>query len=153
MKTLFLIPLIVIISACMYAQPGVHCDRNQTGTLVVLIKGLKNTEGSLRVALFNSADQFMGDVVYEGTVVKISNGEMLVKFEEIPFGDYAIAVIHDEDNDGQLDKNVLGIPTEGYGFSNHAMGKYGPPKWLQASFFMDKRSQASIVELAYGLPK
>jgi uncharacterized protein (DUF2141 family) len=153
MKTLGLIPLIVIISACMYGQSSVHADHNMTGTLLVLVKGFKNTEGSLRVALFNSADQFMGDVVYEGTVVKISTGEMLVKFENLPFGDYAIAVIHDVDNDGQLDKNVLGIPTEGYGFSNHAMGKYGPPQWLQASFFMDKRSDARIVELAYGLPK
>jgi uncharacterized protein (DUF2141 family) len=153
MKTLSLIPLIVIISACMYGQPAVHCDHIKTGTLLVLVKGLKNTEGSLRVALFNSADQFMGDVVYEGTVVSISSGEMLVKFENLPFGEYAIAVIHDVDNDGQLDKNVLGIPTEGYGFSNHAIGKYGPPKWLQASFPLDQRSEARIVELAYGLPK
>ncbi len=153
MKTLSLIPLIVIISACMYAQPTVKCDHSKTGTLLVLIKGLKNTEGSLRVALFNSADQFMGDVVYEGTVIKISGGEMLVRFENLPFGDYAIAVIHDVDNDGQLDKNLFGIPTEGYGFSNHAMGKYGPPEWMQASFLMARQSEARIVELAYGLPK
>ena len=153
MKTLSLIPLIVIISAYMYAQPTVHSDHSKTGTLLVLVKGLKNTEGSLRVALFNSSEQFMGDVVYEGTVLKISGGEMLVKFVDIPFGDYAIAVIHDVDDDGHLDKNILGIPTEGYGFSNHAMGKYGPPEWIQASFFMDQQSEARIVDLAYGLPK
>jgi uncharacterized protein (DUF2141 family) len=62
-------------------------------------------------------------------------------------------VIHDVDDDGHLDKNILGIPTEGYGFSNHAMGKYGPPEWIQASFFMDQQSEARIVDLAYGLPK
>lgn len=153
MKTLFLISLIVIISASMNAQSTAQSDHSKTGTLLVLVKGLKNTKGSLRVALFNSADQFMGDVVYEGTVVKISTDEMLVKFENLPFGSYAIAVIHDVDDDGQLDKNVLGIPTEGYGFSNHAIGKYGPPKWMDASFFMDRQSEARIVELAYGFPK
>jgi uncharacterized protein (DUF2141 family) len=105
------------------------------------------------VAVFKSAGQFMTDSVYKGAILAITAVEELVKFENVPYGDYAIAAIHDVDKDGELDKNFLGIPTEGYGFTNHATGKHGPPEWNQASFTMDERNQARIIQLAYGLPK
>ena len=51
-----------------------------------------------------------------------------------PKGEYAIALWHDENNDGKLNKNWLGMPTEGYGFSNNVFGAFGPPDYEECTF-------------------
>ena len=51
---------------------------------------------------------------------------------DLPAGDYAFAVFHDANSNGKLDKNMLGMPTEDYAFSNNALGKMGPPSFEQA---------------------
>ncbi len=58
-------------------------------------------------------------------------------FSGIPNGDYTIAVFHDINNNGKLDKNFLGIPKEGYAFSKNAMGTFGPPNFDKAQFKLD----------------
>ena len=69
--------------------------------------------------------------------IKIRKSQARCDFEGIPPGTYARAVIHDEDMNGKLDTNWLGIPTEGYGFSNDATGVLGPPPFSAASFKYD----------------
>jgi uncharacterized protein (DUF2141 family) len=66
-----------------------------------------------------------------------------------PQGVYALVVIHDEDSNGKLNTNWLGIPTEGYGFSNNAKGLLGPPKFPAASFSYDGRSVDLTISLHY----
>lgn len=66
--------------------------------------------------------------------VRIKNNQAQCNFEGIPPGTYAIAVAHDENMNGKLDTNALGIPTEGYGFSNDAVGWLGAPPFSAASF-------------------
>jgi uncharacterized protein (DUF2141 family) len=60
---------------------------------------------------------------------------------------YALAVIHDEDSNGKLNTNWLGIPTEGYGFSNDARALLGPPTFSAASFSYDGRSVELTISL------
>jgi uncharacterized protein (DUF2141 family) len=124
----------------------------ETGTLLVLVKGFHSTEGQLMVALYNNSSDFLNKDPYMGKVEVISASEELIKFENVPYGDYAIAAIHDINKDGKLDKNMLGIPTEGYGFSNDAMDKFGPPTWIQASFVFAGRDEVKIIDLEYGIP-
>jgi uncharacterized protein (DUF2141 family) len=153
MKKSILLVAAVFVTNILAAQTTVHDEKDKTGTLLVLIKGFKNTEGQAMVALYNSPQEYMSKDPYKGAVIKITANEELVRFENMPFGDYAIAAIHDMNDDGKLDKNLLGIPTEGYGFSNDAMAKYGPPEWMQASFVFDERDEAKVVNLEYGIPK
>ena len=51
--------------------------------------------------------------------IKAVNGELVYRFEDLPPGTYAVQVMHDENDNGKLDSNFLGIPSEGYGFSNN----------------------------------
>ena len=60
-----------------------------------------------------------------------------VTFWNIPYGEYAIKVYHDANNDDKLNKNFLGMPTEEYGFSNNARGSFGPPSWDDAKFMFN----------------
>ena len=153
MKQIILIISAVLFSHMLPAQTSVHDEKDKTGTLLILVKGFASTEGQLMVALYNTQEEFMSEKPYKGSIMKISANEELVRFEDVPYGDYAVAAIHDINGDGKLDKNMLGIPTEGYGFSNNALGKYGPPEWIKASFVFDERDEARIINLEYGIPK
>ena len=65
-------------------------------------------------------------------------------FRNIPAGTYAIAVIQDENLDGKLTKNFLGIPKEPYGFSQNKYGMFGPPKFKDVSFAVESDSNISL---------
>jgi uncharacterized protein (DUF2141 family) len=90
--------------------------------------------GVLRVALCSSREAFdkeQGCVLAEAT----AKGPVVqVRFTGVAFGEHALKVFHDVDGNGKLDTNWMGIPKEPYGFSNDAMGTFGPPSWEQAKF-------------------
>ncbi len=153
MKKFFSIVFIVFFSGMISGQIDKPDAKADTGTLLILVKGFKSVEGQLMVALYNTSDEFLVKDPYKGSITPISANEELVKFENLPYGDYAVAAIHDMNKDGKLDKNILGIPTEGYGFSNNVIDKYGPPTFLQASFVFAGRDEAKVIDLEYGIPK
>jgi len=70
--------------------------------------------------------------------VKIENKKTEYIFEELPFGEYAIKLFHDENMNGELDSNFLGIPTEDYGFSNNVRGTFGPADYDDAKFLFEQ---------------
>ena len=77
-------------------------------------------DGELYVGLYNSKDSFKDRLkTYKNTIVGIYSNSIEITFKDIPKGVYAIAVFHDENKNGKLDKNFFGVPTEGYGFSNN----------------------------------
>ncbi len=68
-----------------------------------------------------------------GTKSKIKNKKCVITFKNLPDGKYAVQYFHDENSDNKIAKNAIGMPKEGYGFSNDAHGKFGPKKfkkWL-----------------------
>lgn len=82
-------------------------------------------------------------------VIKIRKDQARSDFEDIPPGTYAIAVVHDENMNGELDVNWLGVPSEGYGFSNDATGILGAPSFTAASFQYIGRSLELTMTLHY----
>jgi uncharacterized protein (DUF2141 family) len=122
--------------------PGIH----------VKILDIRNSTGTVACALFESPDGFPVEFLRSATnvmVIKIRKTQARCDFEDIPPGTYAMAVIHDENMDGKLETNVLGIPTEGYGFSNDAEGKSGAPSFSAASFRYDGRNLDLTIGLHY----
>ena len=65
-------------------------------------------------------------------------------FEDIPEGTYAVSIFHDENDNGKMDTNFLGIPSEDYGCSNDASGFLGPPKWEDAKFQLKENTSIKI---------
>jgi uncharacterized protein (DUF2141 family) len=82
-------------------------------------------------------------------VIKVRHTQARCDFEDIPPGRYALAVIHDENMNGKLDTKGLGIPTEGYGFSNDVKGLFGAPAFSAASFAYDGRNLDLTISLQY----
>jgi uncharacterized protein (DUF2141 family) len=107
------------------------------GSLIhVEIGGMRNDKGQVVCALFSSADGFpkKGDKAVAQTRSPISSGHAVCEFPDVRQATYAISVFHDENSNGKLDTNFMGIPREGVGASNNAKGHFGPPKFEAASF-------------------
>ena len=82
-------------------------------------------------------------------VIKIRDAQARFDFLDIPPGTYALAVIHDENMDGKLDTNWLGVPREGYGFSNDAKALLGTPSFSAATFQYDGGTINLTITLHY----
>lgn len=116
------------------------------------ILDIRNSTGTVACALFESAEGFPAEFLSSATnvmVIKVRKTQARCTFEDIPPGTYAIGAIHDENMNGRLDTNRLGMPTEGYGFSNDARGLFGPPSFSAASFAYDGRVLDLTIRLRY----
>src|SRR5215469_15984662 len=112
------------------AQPA------QGSVIHVEVARLRNNTGQVSCSLYSSADGFPkeGRKAVAHVVAPISEQKAVCDFPGITPGTYAVSVFHDENSNGKLDTNFLGIPREGVGASNDAKGHLGPPKFDAAAF-------------------
>jgi uncharacterized protein (DUF2141 family) len=123
-------------------------DLRAQSNLEVVVKNINEAKGNIRVGIFKDDNTFLKDALL-GKVVKASTGELKVVFENVPGGTYALSVIHDANENGELDSNMIGIPKEGFGFSNDAMGTFGPPKFEKASIKVGPDVKSVIITMRY----
>lgn len=105
------------------------------GDLTVWVSGLPSDAGTVRAALFADEASFKAksDPV-AAIVVKPHDKTARFTVADLPAGRYALAVFQDVNDNGKLDANMIGMPTEPWGFSNDALGKFGPPDFNQTAF-------------------
>ena len=108
----------------------------QGSVIHVDVVGLRNNKGQVFCALYASAEGFPKDrqKAIRRDTSSISDKKASCEFSLIEPGTYAVSVFHDENSNGKLDTNFLGIPREGVGASNDARGRMGPPKFDAAQF-------------------
>jgi len=111
----------------------------ERGTLNIKITGFDNDNGECWFALDNSREIYESeDSVFIGKILPIINRTVQVRLDSLNYGVYAIRVFHDENSNGKLDLNFLGIPLEEYGYSNNVSAWFGPPSWEKAQFIFNK---------------
>ncbi len=100
------------------------------------IEGLHSDRGQVVCTLFAVADDFPKriDRAFARVAGQIMGGRATCEFPGVPGGVYAVSVFHDENLNGRLDTNWLGIPREGVGASNNPKPRMGPPKFAAAQF-------------------
>ncbi len=113
-----------------------------TGCIRVHVKELKKVEGLLGVSLYNSKKGFPEehDQAYANRIKKITATEEDVVFDNLPWGQYAISIMHDENSNGKLDKKsfiIFAIPKEGVGVSNNPKIGKGGPKYDDSVFTLN----------------
>lgn len=106
------------------------------GALQIVISGLRNDEGQVVVSLFSSADGFPESVNLSLATnnVAISDQQAETVFHDIPYGYYAVSVLHDENLDGNMATSLFGVPQEGFGFSGSPGYRFGRPEFKDTSF-------------------
>lgn len=108
----------------------------QEGAITVKVSNIPSTEGQIRAALFDSPEGFPDQVdqsVRNSSVV-VDGDSVTLTFPDVAYGEYVLAVFHDENNNGALDTNNRGIPLEALGVSGDAKMAFGPPKYEKAAF-------------------
>ena len=103
--------------------------------LEIALTGLRSTAGDIRLCVWHSPKRFPGGKCEgEGTQLVVpASGPVAVTVPLAP-GDYAVSLLHDENGNGKLDKNLLGIPKEGVGFSQNPKLAFGPPSYAATRF-------------------
>lgn len=92
----------------------------------------RNDAGVVRCGLFKQ-DGWLKDA-FRPSIVKITKTTARCIFKEVPAGTYGVSAFHDEDNDGKLNTNLVGYPTEEYCASNNARNMFSAPSWKDAKF-------------------
>lgn len=126
---------------CLLTTSSVFAQRK----LEVTVKNIKEIKGTIRIALYNNEKDFLENFL-QGKSVKVTANEAKIVFENLKPGDYAVSVFHDENENEKLDSGFMGIPNEPYGFSNDAMGIFGPPSFEKAKVSLTA-DKASVINL------
>ncbi len=122
-----------------------------TGTVTVEVTNLRSNNGYVLVSLYDTPEAFPKNAeraVGKGKV-KITGGKATISFNNLPQGRYASAILHDENNNLKMDLNSVGLPQEGYGFSNNAKGFLGPPSFSKAAFTLDGPVKNISIKASY----
>jgi uncharacterized protein (DUF2141 family) len=104
----------------------------RAATLEVTVTGIRNAAGDIRVAICSRA-RFLQETCEHVAHAPAAVGSVTLRVPDVPPGVWAAQAFHDENRDGKID-TVLGIPTEGLGFSNDAAFRFGPPDFNEAAF-------------------
>lgn len=124
-KIVLMIALVTGAYGLSFAQEG--------NRILVNVDNIKSTKGTVKVAVFNSKKEFLNKPFLSKE--KISTvGEMEFEFNEVPNGEYTISIYQDVNENGELDKNFMGIPNEPYGISREGKQMFGPPSYNDAKF-------------------
>jgi uncharacterized protein (DUF2141 family) len=134
MKTFFLLWLYILLSnANAGAQSGV----------VASITNIRNNKGICRACIFRSAAAFENNKPDQCVLVPVRDKKAEAKFT-VTQGTYAIFIFHDANNNGKMDKNFLGIPSEGYGASRNNLPFAAAPSFEGNKFTVQQNNTVRL---------
>ena len=118
---------------------------SETGhTLTVHLKNVSASEGIVYISIYNSEEGFLKTAYKKHKVKAVANQGITVSFEGLPAGKYTVSAIHDVNNNGKLDTNFFGMPTEPYAISKDGKSMYGPPSFEDAVFEINQNQSLDL---------
>ena len=142
--------LFALVSISLLTLSSFNNQKGETYSLTVEVNGLQNSKGIVQFALYNK-DGTIPDEDYKKCCKilkeKIQNGSSKVTFNNLPLGKYAVNILHDENENGEIDKGFI-LPIEGVGFSNYqSIGLTNRPNFSKASFELncDKKISVKVI--------
>jgi len=135
---------LAVVAAIAWLRPGLppaqghaaNPERASGCTLRIHVDGLRNAKGNIGTVVFKSAAGWPEDTKKAFRVgpapIDSTRRGGIAEWSNLPPGDYGVAAIHDENSNARLDKNLLGIPREGFGFANNPHVGWGPAPFKAA---------------------
>ena len=117
------------------------------GDITLVIANVTSTEGRIGVSLVNEAGYAGKAQPVAALMVAPTSPRTRIVIPNVAPGRYAVQVMHDRNGNGKLDTNIVGIPTEPYGFSNDAPANFGPPEFAAAAFQVGAPGTSATVTL------
>lgn len=121
------------------------------GDLTITVDGLKRQKGQICFSVFTGNKGFPNnkDSSLQTGCIKVAGTSVKLNFRDLEAGNYAVAVFHDVNSDGALNRNFIGIPTEGFGFTNNPAIRTGPPKFNDSAVLVAGSSTNTQINLQY----
>jgi uncharacterized protein (DUF2141 family) len=148
-------PRLVLALGCLTALPllaGAGAGGSGPG-VTVDVTGLRSARGVVRACMTSHPNRFprcRGDANAYGLVVR-AGSSVTLEFDDVTPGRYAIALLHDENDNGKADRALSLMPKEGYGFSRDAPVRMGPPSFDQAAFDVGGTRVRQTIRMRYML--
>lgn len=145
-RNLWLTLLPVLCCSLFFVASSSAAQAQKTGKLIVKITGIHNAEGNIRVAVRTDET-----TIAAAQIAAIDPKDLTAEavFDNLPEGDYGVAVIHDENKDEKLDFTEFGMPTEGYGHSNNPAKRQGAPDFNETKFIFAAPNTTITINLIY----
>jgi len=125
------LPRTCVLAACVALASG----SASAADLTVKIDNIKKDTGMVMLNVLASEAQMNGkEQSHSSMMLQPSADGVGFTLHDVPAGTWGIQVMHDENGNGELDANMMGIPKEPWAFSNNATGRFGPPKWKDVQF-------------------
>lgn len=135
----------ILITFSLSANP-----QQNKGKFIIEVEGLRNNNGNLRVALYDNEGNFLKDGgCYKKYVAEIKDGACVIETEPIPYGEYAIGIMHDENKNEKLDLNLIRLPKEGFGFSNNPTVRIKKPTFKETKIILGTPQQEVKIKTKY----
>jgi uncharacterized protein (DUF2141 family) len=139
----YLIAIVLFFSI----NSAIHATDNKSLSLTVSVSDLRNSYGNVVFALYNRKDALPDEhykKYYKIVSGKITNRSSVVVFKDLRIGQYAVNILHDENNDGKIKKKLF-LPVEGIGFSNfQSIGFSNRPTFKKAAFKLRINTTISV---------
>jgi len=136
---------ILLLLGILFTQLVSHA-----GTLKINISGLKNNKGFIELVIYKNEKNFPKEGAhYKLYKLKIANKQSVLSIKNMPEGTYAIALMHDENSNKKMDKNILGMPKEGFGFSNNPRVVFKEPTYNECKFNVKASEKLVSIKMIY----
>ena len=136
----------IILSAFICLVTLCSIQAQETNSLTVTVSNIKTQKGTIMIGLYKDENTFL-DKVFKAQKTDANSTSVTVTFKNIPAGEYGISLFHDKDENGELNTNFIGIPSEPYAFSNNAKGMFGPAKWEDVKFSVTDKETIQNIKL------
>lgn len=113
--------------------------------LIIKISNIEKTKGEIKVGIFNTDRNFLKEgAAIRNYSVKVDKNTAVLTITDLPKGEYAVSMYHDENSDNECNRNFIGIPKEPYGFSNNIKPKMSAPKYNDCKFTFEENKTLNI---------
>ena len=113
--------------------------------LTIKISNIEKLKGEIKVGIFNNETNFLKDgYAIKNYSIKVQNNTATLIISDLPKGEYAVTMYHDENSDNKMNTNFIGIPKEPYGFSNNIKPKMSAPKYKDCKFTFSENKTVQI---------
>jgi len=137
-KNIFIFILSTCLCACSKPVPIVSLDDipGPRGDLTLEVYGFRTLQGKILISLFREIEGFPDETekALLNLGIAVKTGRQQITLPRLPWGKYSYSILHDENGNGEMDRNLLGIPREGYALSNGLEGFFGQPDPEEALF-------------------
>jgi uncharacterized protein (DUF2141 family) len=137
MRNVAMLAVTLVIVGGLTISGDIGAQSPTLGDITIVVTNLRNTDGEILISLYDKAEGFPKDrdaIIRTAVIAPDSSGQVTTIFMGLPHGEYAVAVLHDEDLSQDMTFGPFHLPKEGYCFSNNVKVRFKSPKFKKTKF-------------------